>query len=134
MSGRLRCRRLAEGHLGLGFDLALTALDVSGWDAGLLGALHAPRPGAAERPGVTRLLPARADAFFRAERVAVAEPLTFEPGYAILVVVSGALLITYPAGTLPVRRGSTVLVPHDAGPTTLEGHFDALRCLPPDVT
>jgi len=123
---------LAEGHLGLGFDLALTALDVSGWDAGLLGALHAPRPGAAERPGVTRLLPARADPFFRAERVAVAEPLTFEPGYAILVVVSGAGFITYPAGTLPVRRGSTVLVPHGAGPTTLEGHFDALRCLPPN--
>jgi mannose-6-phosphate isomerase len=123
---------LVEGHLGLGFDLALTALDVSGWDAGLLGALHAPRPGAAERPGVTRLLPARADAFFRAARVAVAEPLTFEPGYAILVVVSGAGFITYPAGTLPVRRGSTILVPYGAGATTLEGHFDALRCLPPN--
>jgi mannose-6-phosphate isomerase len=129
---------LVEGHLGLGFDLALTALDVSGWDAGLLGALHAPRPGAAERPGVTRLLPTRADAFFRAERVEVAEraevaePLTFEPGYAILVVLSGAGFITYPAGTLPVRRGSTVLVPYGAGPMTFEGHFDALRCLPPN--
>src|SRR3984957_5723309 len=68
-----------EGHLGLGFDVALTALDVSGWDAGRLGALHAPRPDAAERPGVTRLLPLRADPFFRASLVEVAEPLTFEP-------------------------------------------------------
>jgi hypothetical protein len=29
-----------------------------------------------------------------------------------------------------VRRGSTVLVPYGAGPTTFEGRFDALRCRP----
>jgi mannose-6-phosphate isomerase len=47
-------------------------------------------------------------------------------------VISGAGFITYPAGTLPVRRGSTILAPYGAGPTTLEGHFQALRCRPPD--
>jgi len=119
-----------DGHLGLGFDLALTALDVSGWDPGRLDALRASRPDAAERPGVTRLLPARADAFFRAERVDTAAPVTFEPGYAILVVVSGEGRLAYPAGTLPVRGGSTVLVPYAAGPTTFEGQFQALRCRP----
>jgi mannose-6-phosphate isomerase len=119
-----------EGHLGLGFDLALTALDVSGWDPGRLDTLRASRPDAAERPGVTRLLPARADAFFRAERVDTAAPVTFEPGYAILVVVSGEGRLAYPAGTLPVRGGSTILVPYAAGPTTFEGRFQALRCRP----
>jgi mannose-6-phosphate isomerase len=119
-----------DGHLGLGFDLALTALDVSGWDPGRLEALRTSRPDAAERPGVTRLLPARADAFFRAERVDTAAPVTFEPGYAILVVVSGEGRLAYPAGTLPVRGGATILLPYAAGPVTFEGRFQALRCRP----
>jgi mannose-6-phosphate isomerase len=120
-----------EGHLGLGFDVALTALDYSGWDSLRLGALRSPRPGAAERPGVTRLLPARADEFFRAERVDASAPVDFEPGYAILVVVSGQGQVTYAAGSLPVQRGSTILVPYGAGLTTLEGDLRALRCRPP---
>jgi mannose-6-phosphate isomerase len=124
-----------DGHLGLGFDLALSALDYGGWDAERLAALRAPRPGAAERPGVTRLLPARADPFFRAERVDVdasaTGPVTFEPGYAILVVVSGHGRVSSASGHFPVRRGDTVLVPYAAGPLTLDGYFRALRCLPP---
>jgi mannose-6-phosphate isomerase len=119
------------GHLGLGFDLALTALDYSGWDSSRLEALRAPRPGAAERPGVTRLLPERADPFFRAERVEVTAPTAFEPGYAIVIVVSGQGRVSYPAGSLAVRRGTALLVPYGAGPTTFDGDFQALRCRPP---
>ena len=120
-----------EGHLGLGFDLALTALDYSGWDAGRLSALRSLRPGAAERPGVTRLLPVAADPFFRAERVDVSAPVTFSPGYAVVIVVSGHGAITYPAGTLAVRRGTSLLVPFGVGSTTFDGEFQALRCRPP---
>ena len=120
-----------EGHLGLGFDVALTALDVSGWEERRLHALRASRPEAAERPGVTRLLPPRADTFFRAERVDVSAPVTFEPGYAILIVIAGDGQLTHPAGRLAVRQGSSILVPYDAGATTLEGHLQALRCQPP---
>ena len=120
-----------DGHLGLGFDVALSALDYSGWDPGRLDALCSPRADAAERPGVTRLLPQRADPFFRAELVDVAAPVTFDPGYAILVVVSGDGQLTYPAGRLPVQRGATILVPHGAGPVAFEGDFQALRCRPP---
>ena len=121
-----------EGHLGLGFDVALTALDVSGWDERRVHTLRAPRPDAAQRPGVTRLLPRAADAFFRAERVDASAPVTFDPGYAILIVVSGEGQLSYPAGSLAIRRGSSILVPSIAGETTLEGHFQALRCQPPD--
>jgi mannose-6-phosphate isomerase len=120
-----------EGHLNLGFDVALTALDYSGWDAGRLLALRTPRPDAAERPGVTRLLPERADEFFRAERIEPSVPVDFGPGYAILVVTSGQGQLTYGSGSLPVRRGSTILVPYGAGLTTLEGDLRALRCRPP---
>jgi mannose-6-phosphate isomerase len=120
-----------EGHLGLGFDLALTALDYSGWDAGRLSSLRSLRPGADERPGVTRLLPLGADPFFRAERVDVSASVTFSPGYAVVVVVSGHGAITYPAGTLAVRRGTSLLVPFGVGVTTFDGEFQALRCRPP---
>jgi mannose-6-phosphate isomerase len=122
---------LTAGHLGLGFDTALRALDYSGWDAARLAALRSLRPDAAERAGVTRLLPARADEFFRAELVEPSAAVDFEPGYAILVVISGRGQLTYPSGTLAVRRGSTVLVPYGAGLTTLEGELRALRCSPP---
>jgi mannose-6-phosphate isomerase len=122
---------LREGHLGLGFDLALTALDYSGWDTGRLNSLRSLRPGADERPGVTRLLPVQADPFFRAELVDVSAPVTFSPGYAVVVVVSGHGAITYPAGTLAVRRGTSLLVPFGVGATTFDGEFQALRCRPP---
>jgi mannose-6-phosphate isomerase len=123
-----------EGHLGLGFDLALTALDVTAWDSRRLETLHAPRADAVQRPGVTRLLPAQADPFFAAERVDVSSSgVAFEPGYAILVVVSGSGQIEYPTGSLPVRRGSTILVPCGAGPVNFDGEFQALRCRPPEV-
>lgn len=120
-----------EGHLGLGFDVALTALDVSGWDEHRLRTLREPRPDAAQRPGVTRLLPPSADPFFRAQRVDVSAPVTFDPGYAILIVVAGDGQITHSTGSLAVRRGATILVPHSAGATTLEGDIQALRCQPP---
>jgi len=120
-----------DGHLGLGFDTALTALDYSGWDAGRIAGLRSARPAAAERAGVTRLLPERADEFFRAERLEVTAPVDFGPGYAILVVYSGQGRLTYPAGSLAVRRGSTLLVPYGAGLTTVEGDLRALRCRPP---
>ena len=120
---------LRDGHLGLGFDLALTGLDYSGWDSRRVDALRASRPRAASRPGVTRLLPAAADAFFRAERVSA--PVTFEPGYAIVIVVSGDGWIAYPAGNLAVQRGATVLVPYGVGPIAFEGDCQALLCSPP---
>jgi mannose-6-phosphate isomerase len=118
-----------DGHLGLGFDLALTALDYSGWDSRRLDALREPRPGATQRPGVTRLLPPRADPFFIAERTS--GPASFDSGYAIAIVVGGHGRISYPAGSLAVARGSTVLVPYGAGATAFEGDFQALRCRPP---
>jgi len=120
-----------EGHLGLGFDFALTALDYSAWGEGRLVTLCAPRLDAAVRPGVTRLLPSRADPFFRAERVDVSSPVTFEPGYAILIVTSGEGELTYSTGSLPVQHGASILVPYSVGPITLEGHLQALRCQPP---
>jgi mannose-6-phosphate isomerase len=108
-----------DGHLGLGWDLALEALDTSAWDAARLDALTAGR-------GDRALLPPDADPYFRAERVRGGDVL--DAGFAVLVGIAGE-------GALdgdPFGRGRVVLVPHAAGSLALEGDVEALRCRPAD--
>jgi mannose-6-phosphate isomerase len=124
-----------DGHLGLGFDVALDALDCSALDAEALAALFRPRSGDAEvRHGVRRLLPAEAEAYFRAELLAPAPACTLDPAFSILVVVHGrGTLETERGRALDVARGETVLVPFAAGAVELRGDVEAIRCLPPPV-
>jgi mannose-6-phosphate isomerase len=103
-------------HLGLGWDIALTALDRSGWSPERLQATHGTS------------LPEGAAPFFRAEHVTGGA--TLDPGFSVLIGLDGA-------GTLDgldIHRGSAVLVPYAAGPLTLNGDVAALRCRPPEAT
>ena len=70
-----------DGHLGLGWDTALQALDRSAWDERGVAALRGPGAGRS-------LLPAAADPWFRAERVRGGDEL--DAGFSILVGLSGA--------------------------------------------
>jgi mannose-6-phosphate isomerase len=118
-----------DGHLGLGFDTALTALDRSGWDTDRLAALAGRRDSQA---GVTRLFPPDADPFFRAEHVVA--PVAFPASFSIIIVLAGQGELHSGADRLPLRRGATVLVPYAAGEIELTGDLQAVRCLPPDAT
>lgn len=114
----------ADGHLGLGFDVALAAVDRRGWSADEIARL---RGATAASSG--DLLP-EASAFFRVERWTGAREL--DPGLAVLVVVAGDGALVTGAASTPLRRGHTVLLPAAAGPVALEG--DDLRvvvCRPP---
>ena len=99
----------AGATLGLGWEKAIEALDRQATDA--------PEP--------SPTLPEAAAAYFRAEHVAA--PATLDPGFSILVVLDGSGRV----GGLEVARGDTVLVPHAAGATQLEGSVEILRCRPP---
>jgi mannose-6-phosphate isomerase len=112
-----------EGHLELGWDRALAALDRSAWDEDRVAALRGPARGA-------RLLPEAADPYFRAERVAGGDAL--DAGFSILVGLAGAGTLATGDGALPFGRGSAALIPHAAGATELRGDVDALRCRPAD--
>ena len=123
-----------DGHLGLGFDVALRCLTRSALDGAALAHLKRAADDLPEsRPGVTTLLPAESAPFFRAERLRPSPSAALEPGFSILVCVAGpGRLETEHGGELELAHGDTVLVPHAAGGAELTGELDVLRCLPPD--
>ena len=114
----------ADGHLGIGFDVALGAVDRRGWSADEIGRL---RGATAADSG--ELLP-EAARYFRVERWTGAREL--EAGLAVLVVVGGSGAVGAGGESLPVRRGETLLLPASAGPVTLEGaELQVVVCRPP---
>jgi mannose-6-phosphate isomerase len=115
-------------HLGLGWERALSALDLSAT------ALEEPaRAGPAGPEPVQKLLPELAAPYFRAQRIVVSgEPVHVGPSFAVLVVLDGWLTVWSEHGErLELARGATALVPHAAGDSTFEGHARVIRCLPP---
>ena len=51
--------------------------------------------------------------------------------YSVLVVTAGGgHLATEDGSSLLIGRGSTVVIPHSAGPAVLSGDIEGVRCLP----
>jgi len=122
-----------DGHLGLGFDIALDSVTLEGPEPAELAALHRrPSEQPEVRPGARRLLPVGTESYFRAEALRPDPRVLLEASFSILVVLDGrGQLETERGGTLELRRGETVLVPYAAGAAELEGEIEAIRCLPP---
>ena len=118
-----------QGHLGLGFDLALRAVDRSGRAPAELDRLRAGR--GPVRPGVERLFPEEADPFFRAERLRPDPAAALEAAFSILVVTDGSGRLETGGGSLELARGDTALVPFAAGSGEVRGRLEAVRALPP---
>jgi len=119
-----------QGDLGLGTDLALQAVDREAWPQERLSRVIGP---GADSPGP--ILPPLADPFFRTELVrADGTAARLEPGPSIVVGVRGSGDLTggVSGRTTQLKRGSTVLLPHGAGETTLTGDVDVIVCRPGD--
>jgi mannose-6-phosphate isomerase len=115
-----------EGHLGVGFELALqavttdrrTAADLDRW-------IFAAGEGES-------VLPSDSASFFRLGRHVVEGRIAIEPGFAILVVEHGELELTTASGNaLTAARGSTIVCPHAEGVVTVAGEGTILVCRPP---
>jgi mannose-6-phosphate isomerase len=117
--------REEDGHLDLGWDRALEALDRSAWAPDRVAQLRGPVGGA-------RLLPVAADPYFRAERLVGGDSL--DPGFSVLVGLDGDGTLATDAGEMPIGRGSAVLVPYASGAAELRGDVVALRSRPADPT
>lgn len=124
----------SDGHLGLGFDVALRCVDRSGW-VKRLDRLRTPREGGHDvRPGVDVLFPAEADPFFQAERIRPRDAASLPAGFSIVVITLGRGRLEFgTAGSMEMVRGNTVLVPFAAGDCRLVGSLEAVRCMPPDA-
>ena len=107
-----------DGHLNLGWDRALGALDRRGWDEDQAHALRGPT------------LPDGADPYFRAERLHRGAVL--DPGFSILVALGGKGTLATEAGELELTRGAVALLPHAAGAGELQGNVEVLRARPAD--
>lgn len=121
---------LASGDdLGLTAELVLQAVDREAWPGDRLQ--HLLGPGIS---GPGPVLPPSAGPFFRTELVSGANHGRLEAGFAVAVGVrgSGALKGGASEGAIPLTRGSTVLVPYGAGPTTVTGDVDVIVCRPGD--
>lgn len=113
-----------DGHLGLGFEVALGAVDRRGWSGDEIGRL---RGATEDRNG--DLLPDAAE-FFRVERWTGARIL--DAGFAVVVVTEGVGRVAAEGSVLPVRRGDTVVVPAAAGPVAVDGAgVGVIVCRPP---
>jgi mannose-6-phosphate isomerase len=112
----------AEAFLGLSRKLALTAVTRSRLSHEELERMTSNR-GAA-------FFPSEADRFFRADRIEGESVL--EPSFSILVVLDGSAMLDGASfESVPLRRGSTVVVPFAAGSTCVTGTCAAIRCRPP---
>jgi mannose-6-phosphate isomerase len=121
-----------DGHLGLGFDVALESARRSALRGNELAELKRQTAAAPEsRAGARTLLSPAASSFFRAERLHPAPAVTLEPAFSILVVLDGEGRLETNGGTVTLSRGESLLVPHAAGPGELTGSVDVIRCLPP---
>jgi mannose-6-phosphate isomerase len=113
-----------DGHLGLGFDLALQAVERRGRAQDEVLALVRRRVSAG-----AALVP-DAGGYFRLDRVR--GRLDLPPGFAIVLAVSGASRLVPESGRAQaLPAGSTTLVPFAAGRVRLETDGSVLVARPP---
>ncbi|MCW3493373.1 class I mannose-6-phosphate isomerase [Microbacterium sp. SSM24] len=117
----------ADGHLGIGFERALDAVRTLATTPAELDALVMP---AGQGSSV---LPVASHPFFRLARWTDPAGVSLEPGFAIVVVEEGAVVVTPETGpAVPLRRGETAAVAHASGRVRFDGEGTVLICRPPD--
>lgn len=122
-----------RARLGLDVDTALRALDTAAWDTDRVNTLIRRGTGV-HGPGRESVLAPGAETFFRAERLHPVVPVTLDPSFAVLVVLTGtARLDTGHGGRHALAAGETWLVPHAAGELEVTGDATILSCRPPSA-
>jgi mannose-6-phosphate isomerase len=119
-----------DGHLSLGFDHALQAVECRSRSSDEIGQLVRPAGFGSS------VLPAAANPYFRLERVALNGDTVLEPGFAVFVVLAGEMDLEdgdlEDGQTVQLRRGHTAVAPHAFGPLKFRGRGEILVCRPPN--
>ena len=123
-----------DGHLDLGFDVALHAVDLSAITAADLDHLVVPAS-TIQGAGLVSVMPTQADPYFRAQRIdTAAGRVNVDAGFAIVLITEGSGVLVTNLGSVEVTRGEVALVPFVAGDWSLEGSCVAVACRPPDAS
>jgi len=118
-----------DGHLGLGFETALCALDLSECSDREVSALIS------HGASGNSMLPESSREFFTMSHHLVDGPLTLDQGFSVIIVTEGEVQLRCAASdTLELPRGSTTVVPFDAGTLEINGHGEIVVCGPPERT
>jgi mannose-6-phosphate isomerase len=126
---------MKDGHLDLGYETALQAVDLSAIsesDQDRLVVTGEMIQGA----GLSSVMPAAADSYFRAHRFAASDgPVSVDAGFAIVLVLGGTGILRTADGSLEVAKGDVVLVPFAACEYSLHSLGDealvGVVCRPP---
>ena len=122
-----------DGHLNLGFEIALQAVDLSAVTAADLDQLVVPAA-QIQGAGLVSVMPEQADPYFRAQRIDTSGGrVEVSAGFAIVLVTEGRGTLVTNLGSFEVVRGEVALVPFVAGDWALEGSCVAIACRPPDA-
>ncbi|KAK1854796.1 mannose-6-phosphate class i [Colletotrichum chrysophilum] len=115
-----------DGHLGLGFEKALTAVDTRKLTRGDVERL------VTSDASIGVALPDVAKEYFDLERVEIRGKKMLKSGFAVLVVCEGALEM-WVAGekALDIDRGKTLVVPFGDGDVELKGSGEVVVLRPP---
>ncbi|MGA0208324.1 MAG: class I mannose-6-phosphate isomerase [Candidatus Nanopelagicales bacterium] len=119
-----------DGHLDLGFDTALQAVDTSAISETDLDRLVLPREDI-ESGGLVRALPTAADPYFRLHRLTGSTGESMAAGFSIVLITGGRGDLAFGNHGQEVARGDAVLIPYAAGAWRLEGDVVAMVCRPP---
>lgn len=120
-----------QSHLGLGFDVAMAAVDTTAMSPDQVRDLIVSTDLTRRSEEPIGLLPARADKFFRLELVAPVDEgvVVVDRGYSVVVVLSGHGRAMGTAN-VGLQAGDVVAIPHDFGDWRASGDLKLLCARP----
>lgn len=122
-----------DGHLGLGFEVAIGAIrpDALGDDQLEQLVVSARDRSSPPTNSVAPVMPAGADPYFRAWSVDSTTDLDLPDGFGVLLVTAGGGRLVHRSGEMEVRRGDAVVIPAASHPCSLVGELSAYLAQPP---
>ncbi len=126
----------ADGHLGLGFDVAIGAIRpdaLSDADIERL-VMRAVSSNTRNEDAVVSVMPTEADPYFRAWAVHSTVQAALPDGFGILLIVDGDGQLVHGSGSINVSRGDAFVVPAAAHPCALVGTITGYFSQPPSPT
>ncbi|KAG5941064.1 hypothetical protein E4U59_001943 [Claviceps monticola] len=119
-----------DGHLGLGFPVALTGVNNRGWTREQVERCWVKN----ESDHAESVFANDSREYFRMERLAVKGRVTTQRDFAVLIVLEGKMsLRTEKSESISIGKGSTVVIPYEDGDMHLDGEGEFIKVWKPCI-